>query len=579
MGGGRSSGELIRFARFELDKHSGELRRDGNRIRLQEQPLQILQILLEQPGRIFTREELRQKIWPSDTFVDFDHGINNAIKRLREALGDTAETPRFIETLPKRGYRFIASCGVEASETPACIQSLAVLPLENLSGDPKEEYFADGMTEALITNLAKISALQVVSRTSAMHYKGVHRPVREIARELQVDAIVEGTVARFGPRVRISAQLIHAHSDSHLWAESYNRDLSDVLDLQFEVARAIAREVQVKLSPHEHTQLTRSRTVVPEAYEAYLRGRHYWNKRTGEAMKQGLVCFERAVELDPTYAAAHSGLADSAAVLGWWGFAPPEQGLLRAKHAAQTALSLDPTYADPHACLGFSMLHHDHDYASSEAAFQRARELNPRYATGAQWYGILLCLTGRVDESLAEMQRAIRLDPMSSVINWTFAHFLFFSRRFEDTLEQGRKLRALDPDSGHSRQVLGIAWEELGKHDVALAELKQACRISGCNPNFLGCLGYAYAGAELKDRAAETISQLQELFPQPYPVAYWIAMIHANLGNAEEACRWLEIGYAERAAQMVYLKVDPRFDKLRSAPRFQSILERMHFPA
>jgi tetratricopeptide (TPR) repeat protein len=296
-------------------------------------------------------------------------------------------------------------------------------------------------------------------------------------------------------------------------------------------------------------------------------------------MKQGLICFERAVELDPSYAAAHSGLADSAAVLGWWGFAPPEQGLLRAKDAAQTALLLDPTFADPHAFLGFSLLHHDPNCAASEAEFQRAHELNPRYATGAQWYGILLCLTGRVDESLHELQRAIRLDPLSSVINWTFAHFLFFSRRFEETLEQGRRLLALDPDSGHSRPVLGIAWEELGKHEVALAELKRACRISGCNPNFLGCLGYAYAGAELKDRAMETISQLQELFPKPYPVAYWIAMIYAGLNQTQEACCWLETGYEERAAHMVYLKVDPRFDKLRSVPRFQSVLEGLQFPA
>jgi TolB-like protein len=287
MGDGQSSSELIRFAGFELDKQAGELRKDGNRIRLQEQPLQILHMLLDHPGRTVTREELRQKIWPSQTFVDFDHGINNAINRLREALGDTAETPRFIETLPRRGYRFIASCEVKASATPGRIGSLAVLPLENLSGDPREEYFADGMTEALITNLAKISALQVVSRTSAMHYKGVHRPVREIARELQVDAIVEGTVTRSGQRVRISAQLIQAHSDSHLWAESYDRDVCDVLDLQFEVARAIAREVQVKVSPHEQTQLTRSRTVVPEAYEAYLRGPTLLEQAYGRSYETG----------------------------------------------------------------------------------------------------------------------------------------------------------------------------------------------------------------------------------------------------------------------------------------------------
>src|ERR1700757_1887021 len=240
MAGFRSSSDLVHFAGFELDPQAGELRNeDGVRIRLQEQPLQILRILLEQPGKIITRDELRQKIWPSDTFVDFDHGINNAVKRLREALGDTAETPRFVETLPRRGYRFIGTAEPAKPSSNPCIESLAVLPLENLSRDPQQEYFADGMTEALITNLAKISALQVVSRTSAMHYKGVHRPLREIARELQVDGVVEGTVMRSGSRVRISAQLINAHTDAHLWAEIYDRDLRDVLELQSEVARAI----------------------------------------------------------------------------------------------------------------------------------------------------------------------------------------------------------------------------------------------------------------------------------------------------------------------------------------------------
>jgi len=301
----RSPHPVVRFACFELDQEAGELRKEGGKcIRLQEQPLQILRILLERPGEIITRDELRHKIWPADTFVDFDHGINNAIKRLREALGDTAETPRYIETLPRRGYRFVGQPKVEIPAPTNRIQSLAVLPLENLSRDPDQEFFADGMTEALITNLAKISALHVVSRTSAMYYKGVHRPLREIARELQVDGIVEGTVMRSGQRVRISAQLVDARTDAHLWAEIYDRDLRDVLELQSEVARTIASEVQVKVSPLEQTQLTRTRSVDPEAYEAYLKGRHYWNMRTGEGMKQGLVCFQKAIEIDPTYAAA-----------------------------------------------------------------------------------------------------------------------------------------------------------------------------------------------------------------------------------------------------------------------------------
>jgi TolB-like protein len=267
MAGFRPSQGTVRFGAFELDQDAGELRKDGIKVRLQEQPFQMLQILLQRPGEVVTREELQQKIWPSDTFVDFDHGINNSIKRLREALGDTAETPRYVETLPRRGYRFLGDLKGGARH----IQSLLVLPLENLSRDPEQEYFADGMTEALITNLAKISALQVVSRTTAMHYKGIHRPLPELARELGVDGIVEGTVMRSGKRVRISAQLVDAHSDRHLWAEDYDRDLRDILALQSEVAQAIAREVQITLTPRDRERLARTRPVNPEAYEAYER--------------------------------------------------------------------------------------------------------------------------------------------------------------------------------------------------------------------------------------------------------------------------------------------------------------------
>jgi TolB-like protein len=277
---------VIRFGELEFDTVRGELYRQGTRLKLQEQPVQLLRMLTQRAGEIVCREELRQQIWPSDTFVDFDHGINNAIKRLREALGDTADTPLYIETLPRRGYRFI---GKIEKETPR-FQSLAVLPLENLSRDPGQEYFADGLTEALITTLAKIGDLRVVSRTSSMLYKGARKPLREVAGELEVDAIVEGTVLRAGTRVRITAQLIDPLQETHLWAESYERDLSDVLALQADVAHAIAREVRVKLTPRERTELARVQTVDPEAYEAYLKGRHYWNKRSRDGFPKAVEC-------------------------------------------------------------------------------------------------------------------------------------------------------------------------------------------------------------------------------------------------------------------------------------------------
>src|SRR5437879_3358194 len=343
LGSARTS---VRFGPFELDQDAGELRKGGTKVRLQEQPLQILEILLGQPGKVVTREELRNQIWPSDTFVDFDHGINNAIKRLREALGDTAETPLYIETLPRRGYRFIGNIEPVAQPVSGHIHSIAVLPLENLSCDPEQEYFADGMTEALISSLAKIGPLRVVSRTTAMHYKGVHRPLPEIARELKVDAIVEGAVLRSGDQVRISAQLVHGLTDTHLWAETYDRDLHDVLALQSDVARALEREVQVKLTPQEQAHFAQIHPVDPEAYEAYLKGRYFWNRRSGEGFAKAVQYFQQAIAKDPAYAAAYAGLADCLSVLALWSLVPPLEGCGNAKAMALQALELDPGLAE-----------------------------------------------------------------------------------------------------------------------------------------------------------------------------------------------------------------------------------------
>jgi TolB-like protein len=373
----------IRFGDFELDP-AGELHSGGRKIKLQEQPLQILRILMERQGDIVAREELQHKLWPSDTFVDFDHGINNAIKRLREALGDTAETPRFIETLPRRGYRFIG--GLESKERT---QSLVVLPLENLSRDPEQEYFADGLTEALITNLAKIGALRVISRTTAMKYKGVRsKSVPEIAHELGADRMVEGTVLRSGDRVRISVQLIDASTDTHLWAETYERALQDVLTLQAEVARAIATEIQVKLTPQEQAQLRPTRRVDAEGYELYLKGRYHWNKRSLEGLTKGAEYFQKAIDRDPTYAAAYAGLADTASRLGFWTDAPPKEACARGKAAALKAIEMDNTLTEAYAALAYASLHYDSTFPAPRK--RSAMPLNWIHTTLSPFKGVLV---------------------------------------------------------------------------------------------------------------------------------------------------------------------------------------------
>jgi TolB-like protein/Tfp pilus assembly protein PilF len=407
----------------------GELRKQGVRVKLQEQPFQILQILLQRRGDVVTREELRQKIWPSDTFVDFDHSINNAIKRLRAALGDSAENPCYIETVASRGYRFITNLHPITRQ----IGSLAVLPLGNLSHDPEQEYFAEGLTEALITTLAKIGELRVVSRTSTMQFKGAHKPVREIARELAVDAVVEGTVLRAGNRVRITAQLIDAEEETHLWAESYERELCDVLTLQSEVAQAIAREVKVKLTPQDRAQFAQVPQINPEAYEAYLKGRYHWNGRHG--LRKAIQDFEEAIAKDPTYAAAYAGLADCFCALSAWGLVTANEGSIKAKALAQKALEIDNSLAEAHTSLAFATMY-DYDFLASEKEFERALELNPRYATAHQLFALCLSMMGRYEEAYTEIQRAFRLDPLSSVINAFVGYIYLYARRYDQAIYQ-----------------------------------------------------------------------------------------------------------------------------------------------
>ena len=574
MEGSRPVGQRsIQFGVFDIDLRAGELRKHGAKVRLQEQPLQILQILLEHPGEVVTREELQRRIWPANTFVDFDHGLNNAIKRLREALGDTAEKPQYIETLARKGYRCIATI----SERPLKIESLAVLPLENLSRDPEQEYFADGLTEAIINSLAKIGALRVVSRTSAMRYKGARKSVREIAQELQVDGVIEGTVQRSGERVRVSTQLIHASTDTHLWAESYDRDLRDVLVLQAELAQAIAREIRVQLTPLDQARFTEARRVDPEAYEAYLKGRFHWNRRSAEGLGTAIQYFQQAVADDPSYAAAYAGLADCLSILGWWTFVPPDDGCGKARDMARRALELDPGSAEAHASLAWATTFYDYNFLVAEREFERSIELNPRYATGHQWFGFYLAMMGRYEEGYAELKRAIRLDP-HFILNQTLGFVLLFTRRYDQAIDQFKQVINLEPSFAAAHGSLGLAYAFKSRHELAISAVRKAVELSRGAPLFVAGLGEVYADAGYGDDAHQILEQLRELSKESYVVPYFVARIHAALGKRDEALDWLETAYRERAPYMVCLSIDPRFDDLRPEPRFQDLLRRMNFP-
>ena len=566
--------QIVCFDAYEADLRSGELRKSGLRVRLPEQPFQVLAILLEHPGEVVTRESLQKRLWSHGTFVDFEQGLNTAVKRLREVLDDSAETPRLIETLPRRGYRFIGSLAAK----PGRIESLAVLPLENLSRDPDQDYFAEGMTEALITSLAKIGALRVVSRTSVMQYKGVRKSLRDIALELQVDGVVEGTVQRSGERLRISAQLVHAPSDTHLWAESYDRNLRDVLALQSELARAIAREVQVKLTPLDQARIAQAHRVDPEAYDAYLRGRYHWNRRSGEGCGIAIQCFQQTIAKDPSYAAAYSGLADCLSVLGSWGMAAPDEGCGKAKGLALHALELDRSSGEAHTSLAFATMFYDYDFLTAEREFERSLELNPRYATAHSWFGFLLAMMGRYEEAYTETKRATRLDPHASSAHFCLGVVHWVAHRYDQAIEHYEKAIELEPSNAMAHGFQGVAYLCKSLYEPAVTALQKAIQHSQGASSFVVALGETYAKAGMRDAAVRILEQLQDLSKQRYVTPYIVARLNLALGKNDQALSCLETGYRERDAIMVFLKVDPRLDDLRSDPRFQDLLRRMNFP-
>jgi len=572
MGTVYSTRTTIRFGTFEADFRTGELRKDGVKVKLQEQPLQVLDVLLQRAGELVTREELQQRIWPADTFVDFEQGLYNSVRRLRDALEDSPEKPKYIETLSRRGYRFIGTI----RNSDRRIGSLAVLPLDNLSRDPEQEYFAEGLTEALITTLAKIGELRVASRTSAMQYKDARKPLPQIAKELGVEAIVEGTVLRAGDRVRITAQLIDAAKESHLWAESYERELRDVLTLQSELAQAIAREVQVKLTPQDRTNLGQVKPVNPEAYEAYLQGRYHWNRRSAEGLGQAIQFFRQAIARDPTYAIAYSSLADCLIVVGFWGAVPPNEGAGKAKELALKALALDPSSAEAHSSLAAATAFYDYDFLSAEREFERSIELNPRYATAREFFGFCLSLSGRFEEGYAEMKRAIRLEPLSSSMYFGMGCVYWSAHRFDEAIVALQKAVELEPQNALARGVLGYIFMYEKQYERAIQELEHSVRLSQGASAVVASLAEVYAVAGERDKAQTILEQLERLSTHQYVSPYPVARIHMSLGKRDEALRLLEVAYAERALMMVDLKVDPRFIELHSEPRFQVLLRRVN---
>ncbi len=463
-----------------------------------------------------------------------------------------------------------------AQSGPPRIESLAVLPLQNLSGDPQQEYFADGMTEELIAELSKIGALKVISRTSVMQYKGAKKPMPQIARELGADALIEGSVLREGDEVRITVQLIHGPTDRHLWTESYQRKMRGILVLQSEVAQAIAREIQIKVAPQEQARLASARPVNPEAYALYLKGRFHWNKRREEDLQKGLGYFQQAIEKDPGFALAYVGIADSYNVLPIMGSLPGSEAYPKARVAAIQALEIDDTLAEAHTSLAWVKWRLDRDWVGAESEFKRALELKPNSAPAHHWYALYLTVMGRMEESLREIKRAQQLDPLSLIINANVAWVYLYARQYDQALRECRKTLEMDANFAQAHNYAGVAYVYKGMYEEAIAEFRKAIALADARPAvYVGGLAYTYARAGKKGEAEKL---LKELLERRHIPANDVARVYVGLGKREEALAWLEKAYEDRGSDFDFIKVAVWPDPLRSDPRFQDLLRRMNFP-
>ena len=622
------SSAKLRFRDYELDPDEFELCRAGHRLHLERKPMELLILLAEKQGQLVKREEIIEKVWGKDFFFDAENGINNAVRKIRSVLNDDSEQPRFVETSFGKGYRFIAAVervvepagppvvepdlmpqgrtafrwrlvGIPAfavvafiaaafafdlggirkrvfdREGPA-IHSIAVLPLENLSGDANQEYFADGMTDALITELAQVSSLRVISRTSALHYKGSHQPLPAVARELNVDAVVEGTVIRSGDRVRITAQLLDARSDRHLWAKAYDRDVHEIMSLQQDVAGNIVQEIQAKLTPEENLRARRKRQVDPEAYDDYLRGSYFWFKFTDEGMKRAAEYFEKSVQKDPSYALGYAWSANAYGQLALF-VGPPKDFIPKAKEAAEKAVQLDDSLAEAHASLADKYIY-DHDFAGAERELRRALQLSPGNALIHGGYARYLDIMGRFEEASRQHQITRELDPLMLIGFYIRGDHFLFLRQYDQAIAEFRAALDLDPNFFIAHRGLAKAYKSKGMEKESVSEWEQEDMLAG-NPKGVKVTKIAYANGGYKGLLKAWLKDVQhrERAEGTYIGYSEDAWMQVQLGNKDLALEALEKAFAE-GEDLGLLNVEPEWDPIRSDPRFQDLLRRVGLP-
>jgi TolB-like protein/Tfp pilus assembly protein PilF len=572
----------LRFGAFEVDLHARELRKRGIRLRLQEKPFQILELLLESPGGVIAREELHRRLWP-DTHVGFDRSLNTAINTLRHALGDSADNPRFIETCQRRGYRFIAPVekidGIHNRGNSAleAIDSVAVLPFRNDAADPETEYLCDGITESIINALSHLPGVRVMARSTVFRYKGRDVDPLKVGRDLAVRAMLIGRVLQRGDALSVGLELVDVQNGWRLWGEQFNRRLSDILMIQEEISRDVSQKLRLRLTGEEDARFARYYTKNLEAYHDYLKGRYYFNRMADEGLKKAIAHFQQAIRTDPGFALAYAGLADCYSISGLYSLLPPREMMPKAKEAAMNALALDDTLAEAHASLAGILKGYDWDWAAAEKEYRRALELNPNYATAHHLYADFLSAMGRPEEGLLEIHLAQALDPLSLVINMEVGWNFYIAREYERAIKHSLKTLELEPHFSPAHYTLGLAYLQLGMHDESIAEFRQALEGSSGNPAPLAALGHAYARTGNTSEARDVLDRMTRLARRSYVSSYLCALIHAELGEEQPACDFLDNAVVERDSWLVWLKTDPRFDVLRPSPRFQNLLLRIGF--
>jgi TolB-like protein/DNA-binding winged helix-turn-helix (wHTH) protein/Tfp pilus assembly protein PilF len=620
---------FFEFGRFRVDSVERILLADGRPVSLTPKAFETLLDLLEHSGHILEKDELLEHVWPG-TFVEEGTLVQN-VSTLRKVLGEAPDGSAYIETIPRRGYRFAGAVRVTDFEpgsegnfppvpiatarrvgTPGWIVGLsiaavslvilfftreniwprpdpapkkimlAILPFENLSGDSQQEYFSSGLTEEMITQLGDLepNRLGVIARTSAMQYKGGKKDTRQIGRELGVDYILEGSVRREGDRVRITAQLIQVKDQTHLWARDYDRNLRDILALQSDVAGAIAREIKLKLTSEESARLAGAPALNPEAYEVYLKGRYFWNKRTEDGFVKAIRYFEQATALDPNYAQPYAGLADSYALLGSMPNLEISRGeaMPKAKAAALKALQLNDSLADAHTSLAFVEMQYEWDWPSSEKEFKRALELNPNYATAHQWYAVWLMSQGKQVAALEEERRAQEADPLSTIIKTDTAQLLVYAGRYDEAVQQAQ--RALEIDSGFllGHDYLALAYTAKKDYQHAISEFQRVLAISKEDVWASSGMAWTYALAGQRRKSEAILRDILHGAKNREDLALQLAMVYAALGENDQAFAWLEKAYQRREGGLILFNAGPEFQSLHLDPRFDDLTQRVGLP-